>query len=705
MKCQPSVLMLAVVAAGLNVSEAQSANHVASKALPVQADILVGADGWYEIDYQRLVDFDSRFAGAESSSFALTVDGESVPLRIEGGSTFTRGARIGFYGRAVTDSLYSDHQRYRLQLDRRAAARFAEVGINSSVAANDRAVSTLTVEPQRTYFIGAPGDDPWAAARVVRTGAVTADATESFRAYPAGDTVATLTMTLWGGVDNPRVAIDHHAVVLVNGYHVAQVSFGGLAAQDVIATFPSQLLNRGDNQVTLRLPPDSGEASDVVYLDGFRLSYQRSLQADPEPVIFAVDGRSRETALTVAGNAADLLVLRDRNGVLAQVSASGQGDGVNRFAFASRQGDRVILFDTSHARPGELVPPAQSSDPMPGDVAELLIIAPGEFVGALEPLIAVRRAQGISTRVVEVERIFAAYTGGRREPAAIQSALAFAHKRLKTRYVLLVGADHYDYNNRLAQGAISHIPTHYLATSASIRFAPSDALYGDIGLDGDFDLAIGRFPARTPAEAGVMVSNTLAYENYAQVASAGFVSDRGFRDSSVAMQDYLGVNWAVSRVDLETYASGALEQARTDLMQSFERGPALLAYHGHSSPTQWADGLLSLTQAGSMNAAAPTVVTQFGCWGTYFVDPAQPSLAQVLMANPGGIAALIGQSGLSFKFSEQAYAQALLPRMQTLRIGDAMLQTANELTTNGGFQDVTLGSMLFGDPTLRVRAP
>ena len=257
---------------------------------------------------------------------------------------------------------------------------------------------------------------------------------------------------------------------------------------------------------------------------------------------------------------------------------------------------------------------------------------------------------------------------------------------------------------------MSFIPTHYVATTPDLRFAPSDAMYGDVDLDGDFDIAVGRLPARTRSELDAMIAKTLAYSSTPFAGKALMTTDRAdpgysFRNASLAMAQQLGERWSVARVDVDDYAPNNVAAARAALATGIQSGQALVSFYGHGFPTKWGNSNLLTSGDLSAIAGAPsTVFVQFGCWGTYFVDPRQQALANALLAAPGGAAALIGQSGLTYIYSDQELSRKLLPRLAEMRIGDALVATANELTAEGSYPDVTLGTQLLGDPTLQLRA-
>ncbi len=691
---------------------AASRNRPNAKVASNEAEIRVAATGWCRVSHEDLLAAGIDFSGADASQLALSLGADRIPLIIRGGSAFGPGSAIEFYGRAVDDSLYTDTATYRLKIDRRSATRFANVGVAAALNSAYSVDVSTKVAQDREYNYSAQSEDPWASARLVRSGATSTRSTDTFEAMPAGDIgVATLTVSLTGGLDYAGNGDDHSARFLLNGVEIGRARFDGVLAQDFQTKIPTQSMTSGRNTLSVELANDTGFASDVVYVEGFRVDYQRRLTLGEEPIHFTVNTSSRAQSYVVNGANGDIVVLRDRKGVIDLVEGSADADGAYRFAFSSRAGDEVTILRRSRTSPTEIAPAAAAFDPMVGGEAQLLIVSHPSFIEDLAPLVDARRSQGISTRVVNVEDLYRFYNAGRAEPVAIQAAVAYAKKRLKTRYLLLVGGDSFDYKNHLGLGAMSFVPTHYVTTNPLVRFAPSDAMYGDVDLDGDLDIAVGRLPARNHAELNAMIAKSLDYAATPFAGKSLFVSDRAdagysFRNASLTMQQQLGSEWAPSRLDLDDYATSNIATARTDLVTALRSGQALVSFYGHGFPTAWgSSALLSSRDVVNLTDAPPTVLVQFGCWGTYFVDPRYNALSSALLASPGGVAAMIGQSGLSFTYSDVELARRLLPKLSQMRIGDALVATSNELAAAGaGFLDVTVGTQLMGDPTLQLRA-
>ena len=106
------------------------------------------------------------------------------------------------------------------------------------------------------------------------------------------------------------------------------------------------------------------------------------------------------------------------------------------------------------------------------------------------------------------------------------------------------------------------------------------------------------------------------------------------------------------------------------------------------------------------NAGRWPVVSEFGCWGGYFVEPTYSTLAHSwLLTADRGARAMLASASLTESSSDRAIAQALVPQMATpgIRLGDALLNAQAEVHARSPERaDVTIGMTLLGDPSARL---
>jgi hypothetical protein len=158
-------------------------------------------------------------------------------------------------------------------------------------------------------------------------------------------------------------------------------------------------------------------------------------------------------------------------------------------------------------------------------------------------------------------------------------------------------------------------------------------------------------------------------------------------------------SWAAELVPVDYQGSAP---ARQRVLAGFHAGTPLMSFVGHSSPGQWDfTPLLTWQDAADMtNAAHPNLVAQWGCWNSYYVEPAYESLSAHLLRAPGGAAAAVGASTLLPQAIQQQLGELFLAQIdrggQTL--GEALNAAKRELLETGSGHDVVLGTILLGDP-------
>lgn len=693
---------------------------VKASAAPLQAtamELLVERDGIYRVSFEQLRAAGLDLSGANPDGLALTNQGQPVPIRVVTAPSsgprpvgFGPGSSVEFYGRAL-DTLYTATNVYTLAVDRAAARRIATDGRSPAGAPAPFYLETLRVARNRAYSFGSPTADPWYDARLL---AFSSPAQWSFDlmadGYVAGAAPASVEVEVWGSSTWPEDP-DHHLRVRVNGVAVADELFDGRVAHTITATLPPGVLHDGTNTLTLELPGDRGVSFDLVNLEAYSVTYPRSLLARAGALSFEAAAPRLEV-----GNLLDpgALVYRlDPTGpvLLSQVQVQPQGSGY-KAAFAGTPAPAQYLV-TSTSR---LLEPGLRLERPEVDLtsgrADYLIVTHPAFTGALGPLVAHHETAGLRVKVVDVGDIYSQYSYGILDPLAIRAYLRAAVQRMGVRYVLLVGSDTYDYRNYLGLGSISFLPTLYAATGYQIYFAPVDPLLADLDGDDVPDLAIGRLPARTAAELSTMIDKTLAYAAKNYGGTAIFAADAfdaranfSFTRQSEENLGLLPEGWHSSRAYLDRMS---VADARIELKQALNRGVALTTFLGHSGPTAWTfSGLFSTADAAALtNAGAPTVVLQWGCWNTYFVEPRFNTLGHAFLAGGDrGAAAVLGSATLLETESARELSTELSPLLAEpgRRIGDAVLAAKRAVAArNPELLDVLLGWTLLGDPALSI---
>ena len=679
------------------------------------ANLQVDQSGIHRVSYEQLVAAGVDIAGVRKNRLALSSQGGDVARRVLGPKFVGPGTIIEFIGKEY-ETLYTQSNVYTLGVSN---SRVTQVPTNKASVpkgvAQSTYIETVRVERDNHYSASSPNGDPWYDQYVFAWGTTPSqiDVAIDIDHYVPSAGPAALDVGVWGWTSTPE-SPDHHVVVDLNGIAVADELFDGLVAHPIIAPL-SAGLQEGTNTITVRLPADTGAFADLVTLDYYALNYPRQLVAKSGALMF----KGNASVYEVSG-------LPNKNVVVYRESPTGTVERIQRI---QNQGSNYT------ARFGGVVEPAGEStfyvaavnnilspqidipvEPMgiTSAAAEYLIITHPDFIGPeLDLLVDARQAQGFSVEVVDVEQVYAEFGDYLPGAEPIKDYIAYAHANKGTTHVLLVGGDSYDYHDNLGLGAISFMPTLYAQTDDIIYFAPVDTKFADVDDDNVPDVAIGRFPVRTAGELTTMVNQTLTYGQITYPQTAVFAADKfdvanqySFKtDSDSVINQHLS-NWDVTTAYIDDLG---VQGAKDTIVNAINDGVALTSFFGHSDYSIWTfDGLLDGADVDALtNVGLPTVVTQWGCWNTYYVSPYEDTLGHRFMLNGDrGAASVLGASTLTEAVAERVLAMAVFERLLTpgTTMGDAILQAKQDYAkTNPDQLDVILGWTQLGDPALIVQ--
>ncbi len=689
------------IAFGRSVVNAAEFEAVAYPAV----DLRVKQDGIYRVTYEQLLTgAGANLAGANAANLALSTADGSVPIYVAGGDTFGPGSYIEFYGKGL-DTLYTDTNVYRLEVDAASARRVAVD--NTRIRRKDKPAAfymeTVAVEKNDKYGYLATNGDPWYD-RLLFTYANL----EFTRDLPVDNYVnaapSVLTAEMWGMselLDGP----DHHVQLTFNGKLVADTYFDAQQVKIVSEQLPGGSVKEGVNKLKFTVLNDQGAAYDMSALEMYGLTYPRAFVARNGQLDFTAAADSFRVTKLDSDKVVAYRIVGDTPTRLGSIKVgSSSGAFTATFAGISQEATYYVSTETALAAPDMAL--SRAANDITSGSADLLIIAHPNFIDGLAPLITARQAQGYAVKVVNVQDIYAQYSGGVFDAQAIKDYISHAIRNMDVEYVLLVGGDTKDYRNYSGVGSISFIPSLYARTTRYIHFAPVDPLYADVWGDNVPDAAIGRFPVRTVDQLDTIVAKTLAYDNRTERQTAVFAADVGYEHDSNA---FVPDGWAVQKASV---GLDGLATARNTLINSMNDGPALTSFVGHSDVDIWTfDPLFSAKDAAALSNQAdkPMVVTQYGCWNTYYVGGEFTSLADnFLLRGSSGAAAVTGATTITDASSERALGDLMMPKLVLpgVSIGEAMNGAKAELALKNGndkMVDVLLGWTILGDPTLVVQ--
>lgn len=700
--------------------------------------VLVNRTGVYRLTYASLqsaglpVDtldprtfrlFDGGYGGAE---VALWVVGE-------GDGRFDAGDEIRFYGRAV-DTIYTGTNVYWLTYGEsnglRMASRSGTPMGGGTVPDHFRDITH--VEENLLYSSAAPmaaGADHWYWNYVRSANHVPASGSYTFSLPPlaSGTFTATFSYLLYSASSNSTANPDHHLQMSINGRLIYDNTWDGLVLVSGAIDIPQSYLSTGVNTITLTLPGDTAATIDLIYVNWFKIAYHRTHDARGQYFEFTQDaGGVWEYHLTGVA-ASDPLIFDISNPQQPAVitGATVQPDGA---AFAVQFEDTVTTPRAyAVVTPGQLLTPVSITLDTPSDWkatsngADYLIITHASFASAVQPLATHRASQGLRVQTVDVQDIYDEFNGGLMSAQAIRDFLAYAYANWQPpapTYVLLVGDGNYDMRNYLGTGAPTYIPPYLEFVDPWLGETASDNRFVTIvGSDTLPDMAIGRLPVNSTAEATNLINKILTYETNPPAGDwtrkALFVSDNipdpagNFYLLSDQAAYHVPTTYTATKVYYgQTHTT--VQSTRDAIVANINEGQLFVNYVGHSSITNWASETIFraayevplLTNGGKLPVMLPMT-----CYDGYFHHPTIVSLAEALIRRVGGgSVAGWSSSGLGIAHGHDYLNRGFFDALFCNGVDRLGLATmAGKLylyTTTSAYRDLIDTFNLLGDPAL-----
>ncbi len=737
----------------------------------------------------------SRAFGDASGSWRVGQAMREVPIGVEAGGdgTFEPGDRVYFYGLATqdwediydptaADTLYHEHTHakstvYFLSWGGSLAGTPARIGDLASAPTADPDVTTYRHREYRErdlvvdydyrgdgwlwLDIGDPNSNLYRLASVDARHLV-ASVPQTFRTVALAKYVDPLTGNNSG----------HHARYFINR-----------GAQNVLITEKTWDGNSGDNFYESGRPV---RASGSFLVDGnyeFRFQMPSDYPNDKDEQLFAwfsVWYRRR----IVAVNNTTGFSSPDTTGVVNfRADGFGGTDAIHVFDVTDAwnpvrvtaleetpgTGGRRVRFSSAHAGNGRHFWAATTSGMLEPAIARvtptdlraatsaphLLIVTHRDFRSAADRLRAYRAAGRVPlvtnarVEIVTTDHIFDNFSQGLPDPMALRNYIKFlydnypdANGNPTLMYVLLLGDASTDFRNN-ASPQPDYVPSNlYFARLAPFAFA-TDEWFGHMDPEDQsagfdvLDLAIGRLPASSSAEAEFLVDRVIGYETASPlekwrqeiilVADDELSSFQGVCETSWTDQsELLTFNHApdfvsVTKVYLTEFPeiAGVKPTSRFRFLDEWNDGALLINFIGHGSSQQMADEQVFLgTDVSQLsNGFKLPMMMAFSCTIGDFANPAGKSLSEnLLLHEAGGIIAALTASRESYPgpngVLNQSVYDLLLPRHLggvVLPLGVGLLQAkaetqARQLFSPFGSENAWKYNLL-GDPAATLRVP
>ncbi|HKO45910.1 MAG TPA: C25 family cysteine peptidase, partial [Pyrinomonadaceae bacterium] len=667
--------------------------------------IYVNKSGWYRLTQSQLI-----AAGLDPDTDArrlqLFVDGQEVPISLStAGSRLNANDTLEFYG-VPFDVPSTDTRVYWLVIGEAGKRMIARRGkLKPSQDNPDNFVrsfdETTELRERLLYFSNLlNGDTENIFGRAV-TPRGTTQVVKALSIASESLTQPRLEVALQGLTDGP-----HRVTLQLNGTSIGELMFAGREHPVKEFSVNKSLLNEGNN--TLSLVSVEG-AADISLVDWVRLTYPRRFRATEDYLRFTVPGGQSVRIDNFSSPNVRVVDVTDPNSPTQHSAlASAAGGSYAVTVQAQGNGVRTLLAFTEQLMmsPAGLVANQPSNWGGTANGADMLIITHRDFRDTVEPLAHLRRNQGLTVSVIDVDDIYDEFSYGAHTPSALKDFLASANAnwQRKPRFLLLVGDSTWDPRNYLGQGMSDFVPSRLIDTS--LMETASDDWFTDFSNVGMASIATGRLPVRSAAEASLLISKILSYEQERELnvplRTAVMVADQGFETQSEATSELLPSSVGVQRINRT--ALGSDDLVRTRILDALNQGPMLVNYYGHGSLQVWTGvPLFDSEMAGSLtNSNRLSIFLMLTCLNGFAHDVYDESLSESLLKAQNGAVAVWASSGFTtpepqFELNKEFYRLLFGPT--NMRLGEAA-RTAKQVVSD---RDVRQTWTLYGDPAMRVR--
>jgi hypothetical protein len=716
--------------------------------------VVVRKTGIYELTYTDLADAGLPVDTLDPAMLQIFHHDQEMAIYVagEGDGSFDPGDYLLFYGEAIQGKYlkYTDDNVYVLTFGQEVHLPMSERnGAPPPAGASDFASfeETMHFETDEKYRSLMSGEDDdfarWYWAITVAPGEIeqTVVLTDVMPVTLADPLTASLRVSMYGYQD-----ATHFVTVTVNppetelgGFQWSGKRVPYLAEYE----FDQGLLFSGTGNNTVRLGAilTGTETTSYPYLDWFEIDYHRAYRADGDVLAYTVDGTGVVVVDDFTSNPVGVedLTTFDVTDPLSVTRVLGtvwedNGLGQYQMRFANTV-DGLQRFWTG--LPGERLSPVSIELDNPSDPdlkstangADYIMISHADFITDVAELRDFYNAPDFRTVLVDVQDVYDEFSGGVFYPSAIRDFLAYAYDNWQApapSYVLLVGDGHYDFKGT-AQG--QYIPPYLAYVDLEIGETVADNRYVCVAGDDIFpDMALGRFPVNSRAEAQAMVSRSI---NYQQNPAPGdwnqrllFVTDNDDGGGNFA-EDYsdpvISETVPITYTTVTTiyygtadYPTGSqyVDQMTAAIKTAISEGQLFVSYIGHAAISWWAHEKFFDTGdvGGLTNGDMLPIMLPMTCQEGFYARTSSSGLSEVIVRmTSGGAVASWAPTGWGVAkghdYLEKGFLDAVF-NQGIDRLGDAT--TAGKLNLWNGttaYRDLIDTYVLLGDPALKINLP
>jgi len=550
------------------------------------------------------------------------------------------------------------------------------------------------------------------------------------------DQPCSMTIKLWGE-NQPQNPPEHQARIFVNDVAIGVARWQGARQYYFTTTTLSpKIFKEWTTRIRIEaIPRSSPDQPDMMLLDWIEIEYPSYYRADqdtldcvgpvpPTNLEPAYKGWLNPVALeTFTHEPVWLLDLTDgvrqQLPILRKWRLRGQ-NFYNACLPIAKTSHRYYAYTPASIRaPASVrfVQPDRLRSEQTG--ADYLIITHEKFLSEARRLARHRSQLGLRPLVVTTEEIADSFHEGFTNIVAIKEFIRHAYRTWnpRPRFVLLIGDASWDDLGIQGSEFANYLPTYYYR-SPWMGFYASDNWFVALQDGENPDLAIGRLPVRSPAQARAYVDKVIEYDTRPPTGnwrrSALLISSYDLY--SHQQLDQIGKTILKSFDCVRCFTSVTMltnDAYATTVTRQFDAGHVVAIFAGHGGSFVWQVGpniggrqapdLFSPRQVAQLsNRGKYPLVVALTCYTNSFDNPMMQTIGESLLLEPRrGAIAVISASWRGALENEFPLTFDLLTRClgdPNLTVGEALMATKRALHVG----ENTHGVCLLGDPALRI---
>lgn len=705
--------------------------------------IKVREEGFYSLTYSELEAVGLDVDHLDPRTFSVYHLGQEIAIQVLGeeDGTFNSDDKVIFYGEAMEDKYTEDNVYWLTYGGQNDVLRMqAREVIPATAPIAQTFEAQVVLEENNWYISNPPGDDDlerflWAG--ILATPSSTTLFDYNFSLPTLANGIGQLNLDFIGQTTHNQ---GNKAIVSINEEELGTLEWIGMNWGSFSAAIPLETLVAGTNTLKIRLDNLDGTIYDFVYLDRGELAYTSFFQTESDILTFNYE-LVEDVRLELKGFSREDLLLFDISDPNQPVVLQGfevQPDYASfKLTFQEESevnGEHSYWAAAQNTfKQGYVIEQAGFPDlNLTTNGADYLIITHSAFLTEANQLADHRQAQGLRTKVVNVEDIYDQFGFGIVGKDPIQKFLKYAYHNWAApapTFVILFGDGHYNpkgYNpDDYGPWRESFIPPYLAYADPGLGETTADNRYAMIvGEDNLPDMMLGRLAVTTVEQAAAFVEKIIAYEqspadiDWSRPVLA--VADNpDHAGNFTALSEILLINSLPSNYQAERVYMGLthnnVSDSRAAVINAINDGKFLVNYIGHAAHTQWAGNDTNPVFFGRLfgnedvdgltNFDKYPIIAAMTCWEGYYINPqsnSQEALAEVITRAEGkGAIASFSPTGTSVASGHDIMDKAFFKAIFTDRvqnIGMAVQKSLIDLWANGSYLYLPDNFLLFGDP-------